>query len=132
MTAVRLRFVTETKLPVDARQLSPAKLAGKTTAELEGLRLLVHLLRVHSLVFAVNKLDAVEDPALAWKHIQGALQAFAQAAVKKKITPLTRVQIRCRPRLRRPRPPPPAPRPWRGSLRSSSDAIRAATCRLRD
>ena len=42
--------------------------------------LLVHLLRVHSLVFAVNKLDAVEDPALAWKHIQGALQAFAQAA----------------------------------------------------
>lgn len=42
--------------------------------------LLVHLLRVHSLVFAVNKLDAVEDPALAWKHIQGALQSFAQAA----------------------------------------------------
>ncbi len=42
--------------------------------------LLVHLLRVHSLVFAVNKLDAVEDPALAWKHIQGALAAFAQAA----------------------------------------------------
>ncbi|WP_087745496.1 MULTISPECIES: sulfate adenylyltransferase subunit 1 [unclassified Acidovorax] len=42
--------------------------------------LLAHLLRVHSLVFAVNKLDAVEDPALAWKHIQGALQSFAQAA----------------------------------------------------
>ncbi|MFN3377244.1 MAG: sulfate adenylyltransferase subunit 1 [Burkholderiaceae bacterium] len=42
--------------------------------------LLVHLLRVHSLVFAVNKLDAVEDPALAWQHIQAALAAFAQAA----------------------------------------------------
>jgi len=42
--------------------------------------LLVHLLRVHSLVFAVNKLDAVADPELAWKHIQGALQSFAQAA----------------------------------------------------
>ena len=42
--------------------------------------LLAHLLRVHSLVFAVNKLDAVADPALAWKHIQGALAAFAQAA----------------------------------------------------
>ncbi|MBV7429916.1 MULTISPECIES: sulfate adenylyltransferase subunit 1 [unclassified Acidovorax] len=42
--------------------------------------LLAHLLRVHSLVFAVNKLDAVEDPALAWKHIQGALATFAQAA----------------------------------------------------
>lgn len=41
MSAVRLRFVTETKLPVDARQLSPAKLAGKSAAELEGLRLLV-------------------------------------------------------------------------------------------
>jgi sulfate adenylyltransferase subunit 1 len=35
---------------------------------------------VHSLVFAVNKLDAVEDPALAWKHIQGALAQFAQDA----------------------------------------------------
>jgi sulfate adenylyltransferase subunit 1 len=42
--------------------------------------LLAHLLRVHSLVFAVNKLDAVEDPALAWKHIQGALAQFAQDA----------------------------------------------------
>ncbi|WCM95198.1 GTP-binding protein [Acidovorax sp. NCPPB 2350] len=42
--------------------------------------LLVHLLRVHSLVFAVNKLDAVEDPALAWKHIRAALEAFARAA----------------------------------------------------
>jgi sulfate adenylyltransferase subunit 1 len=42
--------------------------------------LLAHLLRVHSLVFAVNKLDAVADPALAWRNISGALQAFAQAA----------------------------------------------------
>jgi len=42
--------------------------------------LLAHLLRVHSLVFAVNKLDAVEDPARAWKHIQGALAQFAQDA----------------------------------------------------
>src|SRR6218665_1970266 len=42
--------------------------------------LLAHLLRVHSLVFAVNKLDAVADPALAYRHIQGALARFAQAA----------------------------------------------------
>ncbi|WP_233244936.1 GTP-binding protein, partial [Acidovorax sp. HMWF029] len=42
--------------------------------------LLAHLLRVNSLVFAVNKLDAVADPALAWTHIQGALARFAQAA----------------------------------------------------
>ena len=42
--------------------------------------LLVHLLRVHSLVFAVNKLDAVADPAKAFANIQGALQRFAQEA----------------------------------------------------
>jgi sulfate adenylyltransferase subunit 1 len=35
---------------------------------------------VHSLVFAVNKLDAVADPVLAFQHIQGALAMFAQAA----------------------------------------------------
>jgi sulfate adenylyltransferase subunit 1 len=42
--------------------------------------LLVHLLRVHSLVFAVNKLDAVQDPQLALQHISAALAQFAQDA----------------------------------------------------
>ena len=42
--------------------------------------LLAHLLRVPSIVFAVNKLDAVADPALAFAHIRGALAAFGQAA----------------------------------------------------
>ncbi|WP_311220976.1 MULTISPECIES: GTP-binding protein [unclassified Acidovorax] len=42
--------------------------------------LLVNLLRVPSLVFAVNKLDAVADPALAFTHIRAALDQFAQAA----------------------------------------------------
>ncbi len=42
--------------------------------------LLVNLLRVPSLVFAVNKLDAVEDPTLAFAHIRAALDRFAQAA----------------------------------------------------
>jgi len=42
--------------------------------------LLAHLLRVPSLVFAVNKLDAVAAPALAFAHIRGALAAFGQAA----------------------------------------------------
>jgi sulfate adenylyltransferase subunit 1 len=42
--------------------------------------LLVNLLRVPSIVFAVNKLDAVEDPVLAFKNIGAALTAFAQAA----------------------------------------------------
>ena len=42
--------------------------------------LLVNLLRVPSIVFTVNKLDAVQDPTLAFKNISAALTAFAQAA----------------------------------------------------
>jgi sulfate adenylyltransferase subunit 1 len=42
--------------------------------------LLAHLLRVPSIVFAINKLDAVEDPALAFQHISQSLQLFAQTA----------------------------------------------------
>ncbi|MBU3653823.1 MAG: sulfate adenylyltransferase [Limnohabitans sp.] len=42
--------------------------------------LLTHLLRVPSIVFAINKLDAVEDPALAFQHIRQSLQLFAQTA----------------------------------------------------
>ena len=42
--------------------------------------LLVHLLRVHSLVFAVNKLDAVADPAVAFANIARALKQFAADA----------------------------------------------------
>ena len=41
---------------------------------------LVNLLRVPSIVFAVNKLDAVADAKLAFKNISAALTAFAQAA----------------------------------------------------
>lgn len=42
--------------------------------------LLLKLLRVPSIVFAVNKLDAVDNPQLAFAHIRGALQAFGQEA----------------------------------------------------
>ncbi len=42
--------------------------------------LLLHLLRVPSTIFAVNKLDAVADPDLAFAHIRAALHDFAQAA----------------------------------------------------
>ena len=42
--------------------------------------LLVNLLRVPSIVFTVNKLDAVSDPALAFENISAALIAFSQAA----------------------------------------------------
>jgi sulfate adenylyltransferase subunit 1 len=42
--------------------------------------LLVHLLRVPSIVFAINKLDAVTDAPLAYARIRRALLAFAQGA----------------------------------------------------
>ena len=42
--------------------------------------LLVNMLRVPSVVFAINKLDAVEDPALAYKNIEAALRKFAKEA----------------------------------------------------
>ncbi len=42
--------------------------------------LLVNLLRVPSVVFAINKLDAVGDAAMAYKNIAGALNKFAQEA----------------------------------------------------
>ncbi len=42
--------------------------------------LLVNLLRVPSIVFAINKLDAVNDPALAYKNIEAALRKFAKEA----------------------------------------------------
>jgi sulfate adenylyltransferase subunit 1 len=42
--------------------------------------LLVNLLRVPSIVFAINKLDAVQDPALAYQNIAAALAKFTQEA----------------------------------------------------
>jgi sulfate adenylyltransferase subunit 1 len=42
--------------------------------------LLVNMLRVPSIVFAINKLDAVADAAVAYKNIAGALEKFAQEA----------------------------------------------------
>ena len=42
--------------------------------------LLLKLLRVPSIVFAINKLDAVDQPQLAYEHIVGALRRFAQAS----------------------------------------------------
>lgn len=42
--------------------------------------LLVKLLRVPNIVFAVNKLDAVGDAALAFAHISASLKQFAEGA----------------------------------------------------
>jgi sulfate adenylyltransferase subunit 1 len=45
-----------------------------------GHSLLANLLRVPSIVFAINKLDAVDAPDTAFAHIGAALTAFAEAA----------------------------------------------------
>jgi len=42
--------------------------------------LLVNMLRVPSVVFAINKLDAVADATVAYKNIAGALNKFAKEA----------------------------------------------------
>jgi sulfate adenylyltransferase subunit 1 len=42
--------------------------------------LLVNLLRVPSIIFAVNKLDAIADSTLAFQNISAALQTFADTA----------------------------------------------------
>ena len=42
--------------------------------------LLVNLLRVPSIVFAINKLDAVANATVAYQNIAGALEKFAQEA----------------------------------------------------
>jgi sulfate adenylyltransferase subunit 1 len=42
--------------------------------------LLINLLRVPAILFAINKLDAVADPDLAYRHIESALRNFASAA----------------------------------------------------
>jgi sulfate adenylyltransferase subunit 1 len=42
--------------------------------------LLAQLLRVPSIVFAINKIDAVDDPGAAFAAVRGALQRFAHEA----------------------------------------------------
>jgi sulfate adenylyltransferase subunit 1 len=42
--------------------------------------LLAHLLRVPSIVFAINKIDAVDDPAQAYTAVRDSLLAFAEHA----------------------------------------------------
>ena len=74
---------------VDATKLPWQNQALELLAQTRRHSLLVNLLRVPSIVFAVNKLDALEDAsrpetagqaALAFANISHALEAFAQAA----------------------------------------------------
>ena len=66
-------LVDITKLDTHA---SPMPLLAQTRRH----ALLAHLLRVPNIVFAVNKLDAVSDPAQAFAATKAALLAFAQQA----------------------------------------------------
>jgi sulfate adenylyltransferase subunit 1 len=68
---------------VDATKLDWKNSALTLLPQTRRHSLLVQLLRVPSIVFAINKLDAVEDPALAFANIHMALQAFC---VEAKIT----------------------------------------------
>jgi len=65
---------------VDATKLDWKSASLELLPQTRRHSLLVNLLRVPSIVFAVNKLDAVQDPTLAFKNISAALTAFAQAA----------------------------------------------------
>ncbi len=65
---------------VDATKLDWRDAQLKLLPQTRRHSLLAHLLRVPSLVFAVNKLDAVDDPRLAFAHIRQQLAAFAHAA----------------------------------------------------
>jgi len=66
-------LVDITKLDWAAR---PVRLLPQTRRH----ALLAQLLRVPSIVFAVNKLDAVADPAAAFDAVRAALEAFAAQA----------------------------------------------------
>ncbi|MBS3911264.1 MAG: sulfate adenylyltransferase [Hydrogenophaga sp.] len=65
---------------VDATKLDWKDAGLKLLVQTRRHSLLLKLLRVPSIVFAVNKLDAVADSALAFAHISGALMAFAAEA----------------------------------------------------
>jgi len=65
---------------VDATKLQWAHPGLELLPQTRRHALLANLLRVPAIVFAVNKLDAVEDPAVAFDNIRGALARFAASA----------------------------------------------------
>ena len=65
---------------VDATKLNWQATLPELLPQTRRHSLLVNLLRVPSIVFAVNKLDAVENPALAFANISAALNQFTDAA----------------------------------------------------
>jgi sulfate adenylyltransferase subunit 1 len=79
---------------VDATKLQWADAGLALLPQTRRHALLVHLLRVPSIVFAINKLDAVEQPATAYRNIAGALAAFCAAAgiTARAVVPMSALQ----------------------------------------
>jgi sulfate adenylyltransferase subunit 1 len=73
-------LVDATKLKWAAEVGDGAVVARELLAQTRRHTLLCGLLRVQSIVFAVNKLDAIDDAALAFERISAALAAFAENA----------------------------------------------------
>ena len=65
---------------VDITKLDTHALPVKLLAQTRRHALLAQLLRVPSIVFAINKLDAVDDPAQAYEAVRAALLDFADHA----------------------------------------------------
>ncbi|MDE2120047.1 MAG: sulfate adenylyltransferase [Betaproteobacteria bacterium] len=65
---------------VDVTKLDLAQRPLRLLPQTRRHALLAQLLRVRSLVFAVNKLDAVDDPRAAFDAVQEALREFADGA----------------------------------------------------
>jgi sulfate adenylyltransferase subunit 1 len=65
---------------VDITKLNTTQAAVALLPQTRRHTLLAHLLRVPNIVFAVNKLDAVADPALAFAAVAKALRHFTKEA----------------------------------------------------
>jgi sulfate adenylyltransferase subunit 1 len=65
---------------VDITKLDTATQPVQLLPQTRRHALLAHLLRVPSIVFAVNKLDAVDDPGTAYAAVRDALLDFAEQA----------------------------------------------------
>ncbi|MCG2593313.1 GTP-binding protein [Ramlibacter sp. XY19] len=65
---------------VDATKLKWQDPALELLPQTRRHTLLANLLRVPAIIFAVNKLDAVEDPTVAFTNIRAALETFTEAA----------------------------------------------------
>ncbi len=65
---------------VDITKLDTHAIPVKLLAQTRRHALLAQLLRVPSIVFAINKLDATENPGQAYEAVRAALLAFAEEA----------------------------------------------------